>query len=366
MSNVLVLYSRFSSYVNSAFIHYANKYDSNVFIVRYNLDKNSPFNLKQDPKLSLYNRDEQSFESLKKLIQENNIKTIVCSGWGDKLYRNVCKWAKQNNVLTIMAFDNQWMGTLKQKLLTRLSPLMIKPAFTKTWIPGVFQFEYARRLGFERHNIMLRFYTADTNIFKTKSVINVPKRFLYVGRLLEIKGVHVLLEAVKKLIPDLEANQWEFLIVGNGDVASEFKAISEKHPCIKYHSFLQPEELAQKTADGSVFVLPSNYDAWAVVVHENALMGCPMLLSEAVGSRSAFLMEEFNGKMFATGSSDDLVQKAKEFISLSQETLNKMGERSTLLAAGYNLDIWTDTLYSAIKEYQSGVKHKSLKRTKYQ
>ncbi len=366
MKNILVLYSRFSAYVNAAFSCYADEYETDIHVVRYAPDKNSPFKLSSNKRLFLYDRENMNLNDLKELVQQKNIGTIVCSGWKDKEYMSLSLWAKKRGLLTVCAFDNQWMGTFKQRLLTFLSPFILKPRFHKVWVPGIFQFEYARRLGFARHNIMLRFYTADTKLFKPKEHIAVPKKFIYVGRLLEIKGVDVLTTALKVLAPQLQQNGWKFMIVGSGDAGTALKALAEQYSCIEYYPFLQPEELAARTAEGGVFVLPSNYDAWAVVVHEYALTGCPLLMSEAVGSRGAFLVEEYNGKMFATGSADDLIAKSVDFMKMDQATLNLMGQRSKELTGGYNVEIWAATLYGAIREFEAGVVHKSLKRTKYQ
>ncbi|HRP57665.1 glycosyltransferase [Agriterribacter sp.] len=364
--NILVLYTRFSAYINASFSHYAELHHSNVHVVKYATDKNSPFQLKKSVYLSFYNRDEIDMKALISLIQQNDIKVVISAGWADKLYMKAAKWAHANNLLTICIADNQWMGTLKQRLLTFISPWVLKTRFDKMWIPGVYQFEYARRLGFARYNIMLRYYTADTNLFISHAKTNVPKRFIYVGRLLEIKGIEVLHKALNAMIPYLKKNNWSFLIVGNGNKREEFEQMALAHDCIEYYAFLQPHELAAKTADGGVFVLPSNYDAWGVVVHEYALLGSPLLLSEAVGSRSAFLIDGFNGKVFVSGSSASLQQQCIAFMDTTPDNLNEMGKRSQALASGYSLDIWAATLKNSIDDYFSGVKHNPLKRTKYQ
>lgn len=364
--NILVLYSRFSAYINSSFSHFASLNECNIHVVRYAADKNSPFELSSNSRLSFYNRSETDFAGLTEIITKNDIKVIVCSGWADKLYMKIARWAFKRRILTICIMDNQWMGTYKQRLLVLLSPLIMKRRFRKVWIPGIYQFEYARRLGFKRYDIMLRYYTADTNLFIAKPVENICKKFIYVGRLLEIKGVDVLYKSVVAILPELKKNGWKFVIIGSGEKQQDFEKLAIEHDCIEYHKFLQPVDLASKTSDGGVFVLPSNYDAWGVVVHEFALLGCPLILSEAVGSRSAFLVDEYNGKVFVTGSHDSLVDQYKFFMSQEQETLNQMGEHSQMLASNNSLDTWSFTLKSTIDEYFSGVEHKPLKRTKYQ
>lgn len=363
---VLVLYTRFSAYVNASFSHFAQRYDTDVHVVRYQTDTNSPFKLAKSSKLFFYSRDGLKLKDIQDIIVRNDIKVVISAGWGDKLYMRVAKWAYDRNLLTICIVDNQWMGTWKQRILSMLSPFILKNRFRKLWIPGVYQFEYARRLGFARYDIMFRYYTADTNLFVSPKVVDIPNRFIYVGRLLEIKGVEVLYESLVSLITDLKKNDWKFVVIGSGEMQEEFSRLAEQNDCFEYYPFLQPNELATMTAQGGVFVLPSNYDAWGVVVHEYAIIGCPLLLSEAVGSRSAFLIEGYNGKVFVSGSSRSLQEQCNAFMRLSSAELNNMGEGSRLLGNSYNLDIWASTLKGTIDEYLAGVKYKRLRRTRYQ
>lgn len=364
--NILVLYTRFSAYVNASFSFYAETYQVDVHVVRYPVDKNSPFQLKKSERVFFYDRWDTNFADIVNIITRNNIKVVISSGWSDKLYMKIARWAFNRELLTICVADNQWMGTARQRFFTLISRIVLKGKFTKIWVPGVYQFEYARRLGFPRYDIMQRYYTADTQTFLPKKNISVPKRFIYVGRLLEIKGAAVLYEAVSRLIPELNRQGWQFLIIGSGPKQQEFQRLAAENACIEYHPFLQPESLVSKTAEGGVFVLPSNYDAWAVVVHEYALLGCPILLSEAVGSRSAFLVDGYNGWIFKSGCSVDLQRQCQVFMNCSGEDLNSMGRRSQTLASGYNLESWGAILQTTINEHFAGVKHTRLKRTKYE
>ncbi|MBO9635719.1 MAG: glycosyltransferase [Chitinophagaceae bacterium] len=366
MENILLLYTRYSGYVDASFQKYANTFNARIHVVRYPVDGASPFQLTGNNQISLYNRSEYDYNKILELIKEHNIKVVLCAGWRDKEYLKVCRYVLREGGLTIGLVDNQWMGTLKQKVMAKTSFFFVKRFFKKLWVPGTYQFEYARRLGYARFDIMLNYYTANTELFKTTHRTSMPKKFIYVGRLLEIKGVHVLLAALKLVAADLQKAGWKFVVIGNGPHATEFEALANQYESIEYIPFLQQKELAERTMDGGVFVLPSNYDAWSVAVHEYACIGCPLLLSEAVGSRVQFLRQGFNGDIFVTGSPEDLVKKMKGFMEKSSGQLAEMGNRSSLLAGTINLDIWAYTLKNAINEFFAGTIYKPLKRTHYQ
>ncbi len=366
MKNVLLLYSRYSSYVHSSFQRFTSLFGYTVHVIRYAPDKASPFKFEDNPNIKFYDRDKFNASSIIELIKENDIKIVIASGWRDQDYLKACRYVKNNGGLTIGAMDNQWMGTFKQKVFQHLGPAMLKRSFCRLWIPGLFQYEYARRLGFERFNILLNYYTADTDLFKySANEHRVTRQFIYVGRLLEIKGTEVLIKALDNFGSELQNSGWKFLIIGGGDYKEQVEKLSQKYPSIEYIPFLQQKDLAQKTKEGGVFVLPSNYDAWSVAVHEFAAIGCPLLLSEAVGSRAAFLKPGYNGEVFATGSHKDLIAKMKAFISRSDDELKLMGERSATLAKTIDLDIWSYTLHNAIDDHNKQVKYTRLSRTKY-
>ncbi len=367
MEHILLLYSRYSAYVHASFMKFASTFGYKVHVVRFQADSNAPFAFAEHPDISFYNRKEYNYEELIKLIEEHKINIVLSTGWVDKDYLKVCRYVKAKGGLTIGLLDNQWMGTLKQQVLTKVANRVVRSAYKKLWVPGIYQFEYARRLGYERYDILLNYYSADTDLFlNDATVTEVPKRFIYVGRLLEIKGIEVLYEALKQVAAELENQGWTFMVIGNGEYADQFTELNRQYRSVEYISFLQQKELAQRTREGGVFVLPSNYDAWSVAVHEFACQGFPLLLSEAVGSRATFLKPGYNGELFVTGSPEDLANKIRSFIRLSNDELARMGNRSKIFARTIDLDIWAYTLNHAIREHREGIRYQPLKRTKYQ
>ena len=104
-------------------------------------------------------------------------------------------------------------------------------------------------------------------------------------------------------------------------------------------------QYAQQTG---VFVLPSLFEPWGVVLHEFAAMGFPLLASDRVGATEFFLKENKNGFTFKADDVNSLKEKLKQMMQLPTEQLNLMGDCSYQLAQNHTPKIWADNLMNLI------------------
>jgi glycosyltransferase involved in cell wall biosynthesis len=91
-----------------------------------------------------------------------------------------------------------------------------------------------------------------------------------------------------------------------------------------------------------VFVLPSTYEPWGVVVHEHACAGFPLLLSTAVGAADRFLVEGENGHRFIAGDKGTLKNMMRMLMLSSNDELRAMGQRSAELGAQWTPVQWAE------------------------
>lgn len=220
------------------------------------------------------------------------------------------------------------------------------------WVPGIYQYEYLRRAGINGKKIMTGYYCADSGLFLSQynPRNEIPRRFIYVGRLLDIKGTPTLIKALE--IIHSEGNvDWEFLIIGNGVYENEIKKLSVMYPNILYRSFMQPQELAKETREGGVFVLPSNYDAWGAVVHEYAMLGFPLILSSMVGSRNYFVRPGYNGYIFESENAQDLANTFQKMMAFDNDKLKEMSVRSHEIGKTMNTESWACRLNESVQNH---------------
>lgn len=345
---IVFLYSEIATYFLACVEKLAENFAVEIHIVRWPVNKEAPFEFKRSPAIKMYNRsDYETTDKLEQLVASIQPQVIYCSGWMDKGYLHVCKQYRFN-IPVIVGFDNQWKGTFKQWIAVLLSPFKIRNHFSHCWVPGELQYSYALRLGFPKSNILTGFYSCDVDFFNSQYKIyqqqkqaNFPKRFLYVGRYVASKGVTDLWMAFKELQEE-QPNEWELWCLGTGDVEPV------KHPKIKHYGFVQPAELPKFIEQTGVFVLPSHFEPWGVVVHEYAAAGFPIICSDEVGARTTFVENNLNGYIYASGNRNALKTALTAIVNSSEEKLNKMSAESLKKASLITPDLWAKQLISVL------------------
>jgi glycosyltransferase involved in cell wall biosynthesis len=82
---------------------------------------------------------------------------------------------------------------------------------------------------------------------------------------------------------------------------------------IEYAGFQPPEELPRLFARADVFILPSRYDGWGVVVNQAIGAGLPVICSDAVGAGYDLVEEGVNGLRFPAGDVAALTECMERF-----------------------------------------------------
>lgn len=345
---ILFLYTELAEYFLACVHAFIFNRNAEVHIVRYAVNKEAPFLFAFPDNLKIYERNQFSKKSIMDLADKISPDVIYCSGWIDKEYLSVCE-KYRHKIPVIVGFDGKWTGSFRQRLGVLFKEITINKYFSHCWIPGNPQMEFAIRLGFDKKNILSGFYSCDYNFFHDiysgaieSKKRKFPHRFIFVGRYYEFKGVQYLWQAFSEL-SDESKNDWELWCFGTGNVHPV------QHPKIKHFGFVQPKEMARYISETGVFILPSRFEPWGVVVHEFAAAGFPLLCSHAVGAASVFLKENENGFIFQSKNLNELKSVMRKIIAMSDEQLFQMGEKSAELASQITPDKWANTLRSVIK-----------------
>lgn len=339
---VLFLYTELADYFLKCCDELSKK--ASIHIVRWPVNKEAPFRFSYSGSIRVYDKNNYSFDRLRELIAGIAPDMIVCSGWVDKDYLKLTK-PYFNKIPTVLTLDTHWNGSLKQRLATVLSRFFLLRVFSHAWVPGNIQKTYALKLGFKLAHIAEGFYCCDLAKFNAVYTQNAgqkastfPKRFLYVGRYYDFKGIGDLWEAFIRMQNE-QACDWELWCLGTGT-----KTPAE-HPQIKHFGFVQPQDLEPLLSQSGVFILPSRFEPWGVVVQEYAAAGFPLLLSHAVGAKEAFLEEGKNGFSFPAENVESLKIQLKKFTEISSKELTLMSEKSHALAQKISPAQWADTVF---------------------
>lgn len=153
--------------------------------------------------------------------------------------------------------------------------------------------------------------------------------FLCCGQMIARKGIDLLFIAFQQL-----PAQARLLLVGPEAQLADFlaplpPAVRER---IEYAGFQAPENLPKFFGRADVFILPSRYDGWGVVVNQALGAGLPIICSSMVGAGLDLVEKEVNGLIFPTGDAMALADRMRRFID-EPELVERWGEASRERAA---------------------------------
>lgn len=134
------------------------------------------------------------------------------------------------------------------------------------------------------------------------------RTILFVGRLIELKGAHVLLRAFKLL----KGEDLRLVIVGNGPWESRLRQLAGDDSRVVFRGYLDGEEKRAEFGKADIFVLPSLHEPWGLVVNEALAWGLPIIATEAVGSRDYLVRS--NGYVIPPNDSDALLQALQRLL----------------------------------------------------
>jgi len=340
-----VLHISLTGFWNSCLKSLHAQGDVTIFVAHDRIDPNTPFDSE------MFNWIDERYDwdqtpdanCLLERVGAFQPDVVLILGWHLPAYRRVGR-AMKGKAVRVLYFDNAWRGSVKQWVGIITSPVHVLPIADYAWVPGDRQREFARRLGFPELRIIEGSLSGDSQLFESvrkrrEELAVKPKSFLFVGRLVKVKGLIVLLKAYAQY-RSMCAEPWPLICVGSGPLAG---AVSSA-PGVVPRGFLQPEQLADQMVAASVFVLPSLFEPWGVVVNEAASAGIPMIVSEAVGSHVHLVQSGFNGYVVETGSADSLSNAMLRFHQMDESSLARMGKASEQLSEQYTPARWAATL----------------------
>jgi glycosyltransferase involved in cell wall biosynthesis len=268
---------------------------------------------------------------------------LVVNSWHIAAYMKAArKW--RGRALRIVVMDHQWLGTPKQWLGRTTRSLFIQPAFDAAFLPGDEQAVFARHLGFSQREIITGLNTCDEPFFTGPQ--DPPRNsFLFVGRLVDVKGVDVLAEAYRSYRASV-ADPWPLVVAGIGPMAEELKAIDG----VELLGFVAPAELPEVMAASGCLLLPSTFEPWGVVIQEAAASGQAVVCTSTCGAASRLVLDGYNGRVVAPGRSDDLASAMIWVASSDRERRRAMSVRSTQLAGQYTPTRWAEHLTDRCRE----------------
>jgi len=147
-------------------------------------------------------------------------------------------------------------------------------------------------------------------------------RFLFVGRLIESKGLEVLLKAFQRLPGG------ELWIVGDGPLRHAMDEAAKADARIRVLGYVEGKELEALYADVDALVVPSHYEPWGLVVQEGLANGLPVIATDQVGSAADLVQTGVNGYIVPAGSEEATASAMRELAAWTRGQRERSLRRS--------------------------------------
>ncbi|WP_426350439.1 glycosyltransferase family 4 protein [Alloiococcus sp. CFN-8] len=188
------------------------------------------------------------------------------------------------------------------------------------------------------------------DLFKKKS--HDVLKFLWVGRLIDIKRTKDAIEIAKKIKKD--GYSFSLDIIGNGNCEESLKCLVNKYglsDCVKFLGSMSPEKVRENMESANIFLFTSNFqEGWGAVLNEAMNSGCAVVASHAIGSVPYLLENGKNGLIYRYGDIDDFYNKVK-YIMDNPQKRRMYGESAYYtLINSWNANVAAERLLNISKE----------------
>lgn len=182
-------------------------------------------------------------------------------------------------------------GLIKRSIISRMSAVL--PS-------GIPHRELFERAGFRGSihptgGVGLIRYTPRTR----RKTAHRPLRYLFIGRLIAVKNVVALAR-------EFQRNGKPLTIVGSGPLEPDIRRLHA--PNITLTGFVPNEQLPEIFRRHDIFILPSLYEPWGLVVEEALYHGLPALASQHVGCARDLITPGDTGEIFNPEEPDSLTR----------------------------------------------------------
>lgn len=181
---------------------------------------------------------------------------------------------------------------------------------------------------------------------------DVKVRFVFVGRLIELKGLDLLLQAFACLLERVP--EALLTLIGNGPEQEELAILASELDCsnsVIFQGSVPYERVLSEMALHDVFVLPTRLDVFGLVISEAIACGLPVICSCYAGA--AHDLVQNNGIIVDPENPDELAG-AMEKLACHPQLRVQMAEAGKKVLQQYNLQSavngFTDAIHLACRD----------------
>lgn len=215
-----------------------------------------------------------------------------------------------------------------------------------------------RHLGFSGECLKFSFYESYPEVerpISDEKYSTNEVRILLVGRLIKRKNFELVLSSLQNY---RGSKNIRVDIAGDGELRDKLAAIARelmknKNISVIFHGHVEVEDLNKLFASATLFVCPSLYEGWGVVLNNALHYGLPILALNSVRSAEGFLViNDVNGKISTLDSFNN------DLLKMVDSDLSCMSYQSFKLNEQWRLDVASSRFMAVVKsgaQFSEGV-----------
>jgi glycosyltransferase involved in cell wall biosynthesis len=153
----------------------------------------------------------------------------------------------------------------------------------------------------------------------------ISHRLLYVGQLIELKGIHLFLEALARWKRRQPQRPHECWVVGEGPLRHELERSARSNDLnVKFLGTVPFDDIFEIYGSAGIFVLPTLEETWGLVVNEALAAGLPVLGSPYSQAVEELVQDDVNGWTFRPDRSEQIDAALDRALNTPEAALRQM------------------------------------------
>jgi glycosyltransferase involved in cell wall biosynthesis len=176
---------------------------------------------------------------------------------------------------------------------------------------------------------------------------------LFSGKLGVRKAPQLVLEAVRRLPPQMSARTI-IVFLGSGPEQEKLATLARQEPQVRAHfaGFQNQSRISAWYHAADLFVLPSHYETWGLVVNEALHHGLPCVVTESVGCATDLIEPGVTGEVATTGDASSVAAAIERATRLMRDPAVRGMCRSKI--DGFTVDRAAEGIAKAYRSVMEG------------
>jgi glycosyltransferase involved in cell wall biosynthesis len=302
---------------------------------------------------------------LKSYFQSNQYDAVIVFGWNKVLFWQAIFWAKKYKISLILRAESNLHNT--QSLQIKAIKSLLFPSFFKQFDAfmsiGSHNSELYRYYGVQNSVIYDAPYCVDNDFFaqgainseikaeQLRSRLGISKTdtvFLFMAKFVDRKRP---LDLINAAAMNRKNQNFHVILVGGGELMEDCQdAIIDKGlNNVHLVGFVNQTELPVYYAAADIFVLPSRYETWGLVLNEAMACGLPGIVSDTCGAAYDMIIDGKTGYSYTMGDVEQL-SKLMVYMSNSLDNCKKMGQQAEKHVQNFSVPIVVSALKNILQD----------------